>query len=502
MRATALVFVLSLAACGERLSTAEQSDGSLLQDTSDPGEQPLINEVRSLPFKDVVWEYKFNNRQITRMTLAGDQLFCETPEHQVIAMDRFKGVVQWIFKIDSETPLDWAPVVADGVPEEIGRLENDLRLINRQIDDKMKETGPGKETQALQKKRSEIREQLRVSAFGDNAYFISRQVLYCLDRLNGGLRWTHRLNFIPSAQPFAIRSYVFIPGADRARVWVCDVDNKGQEKTFYKSDITNRENHILNRAIYSAPSLFFSCHDGRVYSYNVDSGNLTWTYPTERALRAEPLIHVYRHSEEAKGAEAPKAKPAEGAMAAPAMAAPAMAAPAMGAPPAGQDKKPVRAAATTRFLFVGGGDNAFYALDADSGAIVWKYECAAEIKSTAIAKDSTVYVRTEEGALHAFEILPMHRDPKTNAAVGPKRNGNLRWKLPLGERFLVKGRERVYVMGPRGEIHAMDEMSGKTMGRYPTQYLNHIMSNSVDQLFYAANGAGYVFCLRESKQDY
>jgi hypothetical protein len=44
-------------------------------------------------------------------------------------------------------------------------------------------------------------ERLRVAAFGDNVYFISRQVLYCLDRISGGLRWTRRLGFVPSARP-------------------------------------------------------------------------------------------------------------------------------------------------------------------------------------------------------------------------------------------------------------------------------------------------------------
>ena len=148
MRALALTILLgSLAACGERLSPEQQySDGSLLQESGDPGENPVVAEVRSLPWKHLQWEYKFNNRPISRLTLGGDHLFLETPDNSVVAMNRFTGQTSWIFRIDTDTPLEWAPVVAQGVPEEIRDLEANLRLVNRQIDDKLKEVGVGKET--------------------------------------------------------------------------------------------------------------------------------------------------------------------------------------------------------------------------------------------------------------------------------------------------------------------------------------------------------------------
>jgi len=238
MRALALILMLgSLAACGERLSPEQQySDGSL-QETYDPGENAVVQEVRTLPWKHVEWEYKFNNRPISRLTMGGDQLFIETPDNSVVAMNRFTGQTSWIFRVDTDTPLDWPPVVAQGVPEEIRELEASLRLVNRQIDDMLKEKGVGKETQALQKKRNEFRERLRVAAFGDNVYFISHQIIYCLDRISGGLRWTHRLGFVPAARPFAIRNFVFVPGADSARVWVLNVENKGQEITSFRASI-------------------------------------------------------------------------------------------------------------------------------------------------------------------------------------------------------------------------------------------------------------------------
>jgi len=522
MRALALIALLgSLAACGERLSPEQQySDGSL-QETSDPGENPVVAEVRSLPWKHVEWEYKFNNRPISRLTMGGDHLFIETPDNSVVAMNRFSGQTSWIFRVDTNTPLDWAPVVAQGVPEEIRELEANLRMVNRQIDDKLKEVGVGKETQALQKKRNEYRERLRVAAFGDNVYFISHQIIYCLDRLNGGLRWTHRLGFVPSARPFAIRNFVFVPGADSARVWVLDVEKKGVEIASFKVSIMSRENQIMNSPVYSDPSLYFVCHDGQVYCYKVTDGTLTWTYPTERSLRADPTVYVYK-SEDAPSQEGPKPPGAPGAeppkpgdgmappamekkgdgMAPPAMNAPAMGAPAMGAPGKDDKGKKQKAQVTTRILFVGSTDNAFYALDADGGNLIWKYECGSVIKAPAVAKDSTVYVATDEGALHAFEVMPMHRDPKTGVSLGNRRNGNLRWKLPLAERFIFKGKERVYVMGPKKEIWAVNEMTGATLGRYPTNLLQFVLTNTVDEYVYVANSSGHVFCLKESRQSY
>jgi outer membrane protein assembly factor BamB len=501
MRTLLSLLLVGLAACsGERLSAEMDGSQDRVSDTSDPGEQAIVQELRTYPFKHVEWEYRFNNRQISRMTLAGDQLFLETPDNTVIAMDRFTGRTQWIFKINTDTPLDWPPVVAEGVPERKRELEAELVLMNRRIDDKIKEVGPGKETQDLQKKRNEIRELLRAEAYGDNVYFISRHVMYCVDRLSGKLIWTHRLGFIPSARPYAIRNYVFVSGADLARVWALEVENKGSEKTFYKAHIFNRENQVMNRPVYFAPSLYFVCHDGMVYSYHVESGSLNWTYPTERELKADPVVYVYRHDEEAKAA-APKEAPKAGAGG---MEAPkaGMEAGAMAAPGAKDDKKPGKATRETTFLFVGGTDNTFYALDGNSGAIIWKFECASPVKSPAIAKDQTVYVKTEDGALHAFEVNPQHRDPKTNAPVGPKRNGNLRWKLPLGERFLFKGKERIYVIGPKNEIYAMKEMTGEIVGRYRTNLLQHILTNAVDDYIYVANAGGYVFCLKESQQKY
>ena len=57
MRLTALLALLTaLSACGGRLDIAEYTDGAFVSDTSDPGENVVADEVRSLPFKHIEWE--------------------------------------------------------------------------------------------------------------------------------------------------------------------------------------------------------------------------------------------------------------------------------------------------------------------------------------------------------------------------------------------------------------------------------------------------------------
>jgi outer membrane protein assembly factor BamB len=478
--AAAFLVVAVLAGCGGRMRPAYETDQDL-NDYTDYGSAPVRDELRTLPFKDIVWEFKFS-KEIKRLTLGSTNIYLETPDNDVMSVDRFTGVAQWTYHIDTDTPLDWAPVEAAGVPERIRELEGKLAAKNREIDNMLKTKGPGKETQELQKQRDQMREQLKVEQYGDNVYFISRGTMYCLVRSTGNLLWTKHLHrtFTPGGRPYAIRSHVFVPGANLSRVWALDVAQKGRDVAFFKTNIGAHDKAITAQPVYNDPSLYFCSHDGYVYSYSLQ-GDRNWLFPDPTGggpldeMRADPLVHrfSYRYMEtQVKGDE----------------------------------KKEVPKAFDVTYLFAGGYDHAFYAIDATSGALLWKYETAGQIKTPAAAKDGTVYVKTEAGALFAFDIFPMHRNakggidiPKTGGEWPWKRSGSLRWKLPLGERFLVKGKDRVYVMGPNSQIYAMDEFTGDIHGRYPVNLLTHIVTNSTDNILYVANAAGYVFAVRESK---
>lgn len=423
----------------------------------DPGARTLQAEISRLPFRHVEWEYKLADARIRRITVSGDLLFIETASNELVAMDRLIGEVKWVHHVRGNRPLDFPPVVAQGVPGTITRLEKQLVAINRKIDDTVREKGPGNEVKALQKERAEQREKLKVSRFGDNVYFLSRQELYCLDRISGTLRWTRRVNFVPSAQPTATQFYVFVSAANMARVYVLSVKEKGASVEYFRADLDAIENQITTRPVFSDPVLYFVSHDGKVYFYSVSERSGSAALVTHAPIRANPVL--FRTSEAtAKAGEI-------------------------------REKK---------ILFVGSNDNAFYALDAASGELDWKYECGAPIREAAVALGETVYVKSHGGALFALEIFPVHHR-KDGSVLGPKRNGGLRWKLPLGERFLVKGSNYVYVLGPRNEIYAVKEFSGEIVGRYPGGQLTFLLTNIEDDIFYCANSSGYIYALRESK---
>ncbi len=458
-RLSLLAILLLVVSCSSDPETKTSLyDGTDVSVTyQDPGASALQAEVGRLPFKSVEWEYKLTNSKIRRMTLSGGYLLIETASNELIAMDRHVGEVKWVYHVDSNRPLDFPPVVARGVPEKIEELEKTLLLINRKIESIVQLKGPVDEVKQLQKDRKEKREKLKVSRFGDNVYFLSQQELYCLDRISGTLRWTRRLEFLPSAQPMATQFYLFIAAANKARVYVLNVKERGVVADYFRADIDSRENHITARPVFLDPVLYFVSHDGKVYFQAMSEASGGGPLQTQGPIRANPVLFqtsVVSGKNEAR------------------------------------EKK---------LLFVGSTDNAFYALDAASGQLDWKYECGAPIFDPAVAVGKTVYVKSEGGALFALEIFPVHRR-KNGDVLGPKRNGGLRWKLPLGERFLVAGEEYVYVLGPRKEIFAIKDVTGEIVGRYPTSRLQILLTNTMDDIFYCANSSGYIYALRESKE--
>lgn len=461
----ALALALLVSCGGPSYRGRSLYDGPDVMDTvQDPGADAVKSEVRTLPFKHLEWEYKLSRHKIRRLSASGNLLFVETPTHEVVAIDRFVGEVKWIYKIDTDTPLDFPPISAHGVPEMILKLEKDLFAINRELDQIIKERGYGKESQEKQKERSEKREAIKVAQFGDNVYFLSRQVLYCVDRTSGTLRWTRRLDFVPSTQPFATQFYVFVGAADHSRVYVLNVKERGEVIDYFRADIESDENQISARPVYEDPVLYFVSHDGRIYFYSVRDRKRGTPFQTGGQVRAEPLIHRFKY----RTTEPDKDNP-------------------------GKTKEVDREA---KVLLVGSMDNAFYAIEAASGQLLWRFECAGPVKTAAIARDTTVYVRSEDGALFALNVMPLHNPADPGSW---RRSGEMRWKVPLGERFLLKGAQYVYILGPKREIYAMNEFTGDLAGRYPTRHLQFLLTNTADDWFYCANSGGHIFALRESK---
>jgi outer membrane protein assembly factor BamB len=391
-----------------------------------------------IPFR-TVWEWT-GQGEIAGLTLEeGILVVSGSSSLQVTGVDRTSGRVEWKFALPGAPAPSWPPAAAQGVPEEVRQLEADLRQINARIDERLKSVGPGPETAALQKKRSAIREQLRVASSGDNLYLVSGQLLYCLDRLTGVLKWTRHLGFVPTARPVAIRNFVFLSDAAAGRVRVLDVEKQGKEVTSY-------EGPVAGGVAYADPLVTFAGSDGFLRAFRVTDGKLVWKVPVVGAMRADPVIEVVRHvAQDGSGR-----------------------------------------ASISRMVFAAAGST-LNAVDLDSARFAWQFDCGAPITSGPVRKDDLLYVGTE-AALSALEILP-----QAGAA------GRLRWKLTGGERFVLKSGDLVVVQDAKGQWVTVREPTGEVVGRFSAGDYAHVATNPVDALLYAAKRGGRVVCLAEGR---
>jgi len=422
--------------------------------------EALDAAVAQLPFKDVKY-FDLRDEAITRVSLLSDALYVETASNKVYAVDRMTGVVRWVFAIDTGAPLDFPPVIAHGVPEERTRLEDDLVKVRVRLEDekKAKNRDMVKLRQLLVRSR-EIQETHRVLCERDNFYCISKGWLFCLDRMGGQVFWRKDLSrlplpIIPSAAPFATRSHVFVPDVKLDRVYPIEI---GRQDAFLHLQAAG---DITGQPVYEDPSSYFTSQDGFVYCFNVN-GRMTWKHETQGPIKAGAAIGIRRWSE-------------------------------------GEGKQKHEVLEKT--CYVGSTDMGFYAFDADGGNLRWKYETGALLQTPAVAVGDTVYVKTENGALLALNVKPLHKD-EAGKVIGERRDGELRWRIPLGERFVVKTPSRVYVLGKDTQLIGVEEMTGALKSRHDLAAFPFILTNTMDGTLYLVHPAGHFYVCRESKTEF
>jgi PQQ-like domain len=399
-------------------------------------------------FARKVWESRLSQLDASRVTLL-DRLYVELSDGTLAALDRKTGQAAWTFRSEGATPLDAPPVISQENLTEIGFLQNQLRTLSAQIDEQLKTTGPGNETQALQKKRNWTRERLRFCEHGDNLYFVSRQVLSCLDRASGALKWTRKLAFAPSGPPLAIRNYLFVPEAAKARVHVLDAERNADEVASYEGSVAGQGIPVLGGPVYADPSIFFVGPDGTMNCFRVTDGHLVWSFNGGAGKVGEPLVQTLRCER----------RDASGAL----------------------------AKVIIRLLLFSTGST-LYAMDADAGSTVWKHDCGAPPSGAPLLDGETVYVRTEKGTLLALEALPEQK-------LGV---GRVRWQVPGCSQLLMKGRRGIYLLGSNQEILRVNESTGEINGRFPDARLSHSPVNLSDGLLYTARPGGGIVCFEEA----
>ncbi|HTF56603.1 MAG TPA: PQQ-binding-like beta-propeller repeat protein [Planctomycetota bacterium] len=464
-RTTVILLLFGAAAGGCGSSGRMQESYARLNAYGEASQESVLQEVGALPFKKQKWTHRWADYPIRRISIGRENLFIETPDNKVLAVDRFYGLTKWIFEIPTRAPLDYLPTEPGEVFEQIRGYEEQLRAQERVLQDLLKAEGPGAKSLEAQREKNRIFQLLLAAQRGDNVYLISRQMLYCIARQTGKLLWQRALPFAPSARAFATRESVYIPAADRTQVWRLDVEKRGESVQNFPADVGSGDRTIQNPPIVDSSHLYFVSADGRCYCYDVNAVEKKWTFPALDKLTADPLLHKVQE----------KYKDSTG-------------------------KESIR---TRRYLLCGGLDYAVYCIDPNDGSLTWKYETGGFLRSPIVVKDQTVYVKSDDGALFAMELNPQHKNAKTGAPEGPWRGGQLRWKIPLGERFLVKGSEdRVLVLGPNSEIYQMNDLTGDIVGRFPLVEIGHVLTNPWDPILYVATDSGFVFALEESGSQY
>lgn len=432
--------------------------------------QMVSEEVGSLPFKHLNWDYKLRDRKIRRMTLGSEHIFCETHDNHIVAINRFTGIPSWEYIIPTDNPPDWPLVEAAGVGLVILEYEHQLQLAEAAVENEAKQIPMNEERvkklDALRKKRSEWREKIQGAAVNDNVYFICRGWIYCLDRRTGQEQWFTKLDFVPANQPFASSVYIFCPSTEHSRLHVLRVDRRAKQVTEFRLPL-DPNNQVFERAIFFHPLLYCVERRGTLHAYWVDREKEHFTFHIQFPLRADPYVHRFYVTEKVHD-EKDKAKIKE-------------------------------VNRIYDILCFGGMDRAFYALDAGGGNVVWKYHLPSVVKEPAVGKDATIYVKTEDGYLHALEAMPQHLD-KDGCATGPWSMGRLRWQMPNAERFLLKTKSGVYILGENATVYKLVEDTGKILGTYKLTDIQYVFTNTMDELWYCGTGDGHIFCLQEWRE--
>lgn len=420
--------------------------------------------VDQLPTNDVIWEHALDVRDIRRMTLGVEYLYIEADQGRLIAVNRFTGIVAWMWSHPTGHMATWAPVEVPALIEsrlayeareaalldEIRRLSMKTKLTDAELD----------QIDALRTQRANEGAGVRDVEPWDNLYLITDNTLHCLDRRAGRHLWSRTLTYAASARPAASRGIVFVSCAHPSRVYAHSVEERGFQTTFYRAVMTTRDNFVTESPVYDAPNVIFPSNDGSVYAYDSSSGrdpSLAWLFNTGDTLRAPLSMHDFVENRREGGDVWREVK--------------------------------------HRLVFASALNRQLYAIE--GGALLWKADLGGFVNGPAIGSGGSVYVRVEDDSLKALDAVPA-----VSAADGTfkriERSGRVRWQLPGGRRFVLRLENgRVLVEGYRGELQVLDDRIGRVVSVHSPFGLDFVMTNNRDGVLYVATKHGRIFALRE-----
>jgi outer membrane protein assembly factor BamB len=477
LRAGLLTAALALAACELHLSDRHPDavPVAALVDNA-------AHTVGQLPPGRLLWQHHLETCRVRRVTLGVEYLYVEADEGTLIAIDRFSGVVTWMWRHPLGHMAAWPPVeVAGLIADRRAREAQEEQLLGqiRGLSAKTKLTEEDfVQIEKLRATRANLGREIEGVVPYDNLYLVTDNVLHCLERRSGTPLWTRNLSYAAAARPFASRNIVFVPCTQPPRVYAHAVENRGQDFAFYRSTFVDLDNFISESPLYDSPNVIFPANDGAVYAYDTRGGTvprLGWIFNTGDTIRAPISFHQTVDVRLDKAGMPMQDEKSKQVL---------------------QDVYPlVFAAALNRTL---------YAINSKSGTLEWKFALGGVVNSPAVASGDMLYVRVENDSLKALEAVPAARHPdgsvqRTDGKITRiVREGRMRWQLPGGDRFVVRlSGGRVVVLGPHRELYVVDDRRGAVLSRHSTFGLDYVLTNTQDGILYAATACGQIFALTE-----
>lgn len=135
-------------------------------------------------------------------------------------------------------------------------------------------------------------------------------------------------------------------------------------------------------------------------------------------------------------------------------------------------------------IMFGAHDKFFYALEPETGSIIWKFETRDAIVTTPASDKNSIYVGSQDGFLYSFD-----------------KEGNIKWKFYAGSRIVgppVFGNERVvfgtdegilFVLSPEGKL-LWKFSAGGAVRTAPSMVNDKIIFGSHDHCLYCLNEYG------------
>lgn len=289
-----LIITITSLNCSHTESSAPDSyqDGKSTEEVN--VSQAELEEIRTakqrmketLPIKRYEWTNNlgFDKRVVDAWTGA-QHIYLETSSHDLWAISRRTGDAVWVYSLTSS--LKFPPTLVSNLPSQVRDVEQQMREVQDQLSTERAKITPDEERiSELQSNLDSLRSQLDSLRSNDRLYLIAGTTLHAVDRKLGTQEDQISLTFAPSAQPFANKNRLVIPGYGRDFVHFYPHDTLNEnldERVRLDSPIKTRINQTEDLFLLPASS-------GTLYGYSLDEG-WVWRKDTGGELEARPVLH-------------------------------------------------------------------------------------------------------------------------------------------------------------------------------------------------------------------